>query len=114
MNNVRWIFFLTENGRAPTAASEKLLLDTILGSEEKNTTVRTFGGPDWMNADRLAYNLKHSSIVAVLTKDKDGTYSCNAIQGKDNIDKLCALLHAKYPVKNSYELAKLFITENQR
>lgn len=114
MKDIRWIFFLTENGRAPTATSEKLLLDTILGSEEKSVSVRTFGGPEWMKADRLAYNLKDSSIVAVLTKDGDGTYTCDAIQGKDNIDKLCAFLHAGHPAKNSYQVAKKFTIENQR
>ena len=112
MNKTRWIFFLTETGHPPTAESEKILLDDILKDEDsKKIKVRTFGGPDWNKADRLAYNLKPSSIVVVLTKEEGG-YGYNAIEGTDSIDLLSAFLHANHR-DSSYKVAKRF-AENQR
>lgn len=110
MNSTRWIFFLTETGRPPTAESEKILLDDILKDEE-SMKITTFGGPDWNKADRLACSLKPSSIVVVLTKEEGG-YGYNAIEGTDNISLLSAFLYANRR-DSSYEVAKEF-AENQR
>jgi len=89
----RKVFFLTESGRAPTENFTKILLKGLFKQLGDEDHLIVHKGPVWQSPKRLLADLEDTSIVCIIEKGENDSFSCFPLEGR-NIGKVRKLLES--------------------